>query len=115
VVLGPDIGDMKLQMVGLVGREDRHVVIGSREENKFSVFHFAGERLTAIETVNRPADHMLGRRILATAFSPNPEALKANPDGLKAAFSEWQANQPSTAVIEALTRQCKHETVAVRQ
>lgn len=88
-----DIGDMKLQMVGLVGREDRHVVIGSREENKFSVFHFAGDRLTAIETVNRPADHMLGRRILATAFSPNPEALKANPDGLKAAFSEWQANQ----------------------
>jgi len=89
-----DIGDMKLQMVGLVGREDRHVVTGSPQENKFSVFHFAGDRLTAIETVNRPADHMIGRRILATGFSPNPEALKANPDGLKAAFAEWQAGQP---------------------
>ena len=88
-----DIGDMKLQMVGLVGHEDRHVVTGSPQDNKFSVFHFAGERLTAIETVNRPADHMLGRRILATGFSPSPEALKANPDGLKAAFTEWQANQ----------------------
>jgi 3-phenylpropionate/trans-cinnamate dioxygenase ferredoxin reductase subunit len=81
--------------VGLIGREDRHVVVGSPEDNKFSVFHFAGDRLTAIETVNRPADHMLGRRILATAFSPSPEALKANPDGLKAAFVEWQAKQPA--------------------
>jgi len=86
-----DIGDMKLQMVGLIGREDRHVVTGSVDDNKFSVFHFAGDRLTAIETVNRPADHMLGRRILATGFSPSADALKANPDGLKAAFTEWQA------------------------
>lgn len=85
-----DIGDMKLQMVGLVGREDRHVVIGTPEDNKFSVFHFAGRRLTAIESVNRPGDHMLGRRILATDFAPDIEALKANPDGLKAAFQAWQ-------------------------
>lgn len=88
-----DIGDMKLQMVGLVGREDRQVVAGSPEDNKFSVFHFAGDRLVAIESVNRPADHMLGRRILATDFSPDPEALRSNPDGLKAAFAEWQTGQ----------------------
>lgn len=86
-----DIGDMKLQMVGLVGREDRHVVVGQPEENRFSVFHFAGPKLTAIESVNRPADHMIGRRILATGFSPDIEVLKANPDGLKAAFQDWQA------------------------
>jgi 3-phenylpropionate/trans-cinnamate dioxygenase ferredoxin reductase subunit len=85
-----DIGDMKLQMVGLVGREDRHVLAGSPEENRFAVFHFSGPRLTAIETINRPADHMIGRRILATDFSPDFEHLRANPDGLKAAFSEWQ-------------------------
>lgn len=88
-----DIGDMKLQMVGLVGREDRHVLVGTPQDNKFSVFHYAGDRLVAIESVNRPADHMLGRRMLATAFSPDPEALQANPDGLKAAFAEWQARQ----------------------
>lgn len=88
-----DIGDMKLQMVGLVGREDRHVVVGHPEENRFSVFHFAGPRLTAIESVNRPADHMLGRRILTTEFSPDIEMLKANPDALKAAFQEWQAGR----------------------
>ncbi|MCO5063850.1 MAG: FAD-dependent oxidoreductase [Rhizobiaceae bacterium] len=85
-----DIGDMKLQMVGLVGREDRHVIAGSQEDNRFAVFHFAGDHLTAIETVNRPADHMIGRRILATEFSPDFDVLTANPDGLKAAFAEWQ-------------------------
>lgn len=90
-----DIGDMKLQMVGLIGREDRHVVVGSPDENRFSVYHFAGERLIAIESVNRPADHMLGRKMLATDFSPSPEALAMNPDGLKAAFAEWQAAQAS--------------------
>lgn len=89
-----DIGDMKLQMVGLVGRQDRHVVVGAPDENRFSVFHFAGERLIAVESVNRPADHILGRRILATDFSPDPDALRANPDGLKAAFAAWQAAQP---------------------
>lgn len=86
-----DIGDMKLQMVGLIGREDKHVVVGAPEDNKFSVFHFAGDRVTAIESINRPVDHMLGRKMLATDFSPSPEALVANPDGLKAAFAEWQA------------------------
>jgi len=86
-----DIGDMKLQMVGLIGREDRHVLAGSPDENRFAVFHFAGPRLTAIETINRPADHMIGRRILATDFSPDFDSLKANPDSLKAVFTEWQA------------------------
>lgn len=86
-----DIGDMKLQMVGLVGREDRHVLAGAQEENRFSVFHFSGTRLTAIETVNRPADHMIGRRILATDFSPDFDKLKENPDALKADFAEWKA------------------------
>jgi 3-phenylpropionate/trans-cinnamate dioxygenase ferredoxin reductase subunit len=92
-----DIGDMKLQMVGLIGREDRHVVVGSPEENRFSVYHFAGERLTAIESVNKPADHMLGRKMLATEFSPSPDALAANPEGLKAAFTDWQQRLSSAA------------------
>ena len=86
-----DIGDMKLQMVGLIGSADQHVITGNPADNRFSVFHFAGTRLMAIESVNRPADHMLGRRILATEFTPDRAALAANPEGLKAAFAAWQA------------------------
>ena len=31
------------------------------------------EQLVAIDSVNRPADHMVGRRLLAAGISPSPE------------------------------------------
>lgn len=85
-----DIGDMKLQMVGLTAGGDRNVVSGEPEDNRFSVYHYAGERLLGIESVNRPADHMLGRKMLAAGFSPTPALAAAGPDALKAALAEFQ-------------------------
>ncbi|WP_353643736.1 FAD/NAD(P)-binding oxidoreductase [Mesorhizobium sp. WSM2239] len=87
-----DIGDMKLQMVGLAAGGDRNVVVGEAAENRFSVFHYLGDRLICIESVNRPADHMLGRKMLAAGFSPRPEALGGD---LKADFAAWQQLQPT--------------------
>jgi 3-phenylpropionate/trans-cinnamate dioxygenase ferredoxin reductase subunit len=49
------------------------VVRGVPAENRFSVFHFADDRLLAIDSVNRPADHMVGRKLLAAGISPSPE------------------------------------------
>jgi 3-phenylpropionate/trans-cinnamate dioxygenase ferredoxin reductase subunit len=43
--------------------------------------------------VNRPAEHMLGRKMLAAGWSPPPELLDEGPDALKAAFIEAQAAQ----------------------
>jgi 3-phenylpropionate/trans-cinnamate dioxygenase ferredoxin reductase component len=88
-----DIGDMKLQMVGLATGGDRSVVVGEAAENRFSVFHYLGDRLICIESVNRPADHMLGRKMLAAGFSPNPATLAS--DDLKAVFAKWQQRQPA--------------------
>lgn len=85
-----DIGDMKLQMVGLPGGWDRSVVSGEPEDNRFSVYHYAGGRLLGIESVNRPADHMLGRKMLAAGYSPPPEVAAAGPDAVKAALAEHQ-------------------------
>ncbi|MGB3389177.1 MAG: FAD/NAD(P)-binding oxidoreductase, partial [Pseudaminobacter sp.] len=82
-----DIGDMKLQMVGLSQASDRTVVVGDVADNKFSVFHYAGERLICIESVNRPADHMLGRKMLGAGFSPDAETVLAGTDALKAALA----------------------------
>jgi 3-phenylpropionate/trans-cinnamate dioxygenase ferredoxin reductase subunit len=88
-----DIGDMKLQMVGLATGGDRSVVVGEAADNRFSVFHYLGDRLICIESVNRPADHMLGRKMLAAGFSPNPATLAS--DDLKAQFAAWQQLQPT--------------------
>lgn len=85
-----DIGDMKLQMVGLTAGGDRNVVSGEPADNRFSIYHYAGDRLLGIESVNRPADHMLGRKMLGMGFSPAPALAAAGPDALKAALAEFQ-------------------------
>ncbi len=57
--------DLKLQMVGLSQGHDDIVERGSRSENRFSVFYFKNGGLIAIDSINRPADHMRGRKLLA--------------------------------------------------
>lgn len=92
-----DIGDMKLQMVGLTAGGDSHVVLGELPDNKFSIYHYAGDRLLGIESVNRPGDHMLGRKMLGAGFSPTPETVAMGPEGLKAALAAFQENVPARA------------------
>ncbi|MER9973037.1 MULTISPECIES: FAD-dependent oxidoreductase [unclassified Mesorhizobium] len=92
-----DIGDMKLQMVGLIAGGDSHVMLGDVAENKFSIYHYAGSRLLGIESVNRPGDHMLGRKMLGAGFSPSPQIVATGPDGLKAALAAFQEGEPARA------------------
>lgn len=92
-----DIGDMKLQMVGLTSGGDSHVVLGDLGENRFSIYHYAANRLLGIESVNRPGDHMLGRKMLGAGFSPPPQTVAAGPDALKAALAAFQNMEPAKA------------------
>ncbi|RWL48393.1 MAG: NAD(P)/FAD-dependent oxidoreductase [Mesorhizobium sp.] len=92
-----DIGDMKLQMVGLTQGGDSHVVLGDLADNKFSIYHYAGSRLLGIESVNRPADHMLGRKMLGAGFSPTPQTVAGGPDALKAALAAFSHDEPARA------------------
>jgi len=67
-----DQADMKLQIAGLRGDADECVVIGDTTGGNFSVLCISDDVLRAVESVNRPADHMLARRLLAkhTRVSP---------------------------------------------
>lgn len=78
-----DQGDMKLQTAGLSFDADRHILSGNPEENAFSVFHFAGDKLIAVDSINRPADHMIARRLLAAGISPTDEDIAAGSARLK--------------------------------
>lgn len=91
-----DIGDMKLQMVGLTTGADNHIAVGETSENKFSIYHFIGDRLVAIESVNRPTDHMMGRKMMAAGFSPTKAAVTAGADALKADLAAYQAVPATT-------------------
>lgn len=88
-----DIGDMKLQMVGLTGGSSRQVVSGDPAENKFAVHHYLGDRLIGVETVNRPADHMLGRKMIGLGFSLPPDIAASGTEAVKAALAAWQQAQ----------------------
>jgi 3-phenylpropionate/trans-cinnamate dioxygenase ferredoxin reductase component len=79
-----DQGDVKLQMVGLSGDATRSFVRGKPDDGSFSVFHYAGDRLVAIDSVNRPADHVLGRRLIGGGVSPPPSVVTDESTDLKA-------------------------------
>ena len=65
--------DVKLQMVGLATGSGPAILRGSMEEGRFSLFRYDSDRLTAIESINRPADHMMGRRLITAGLSPTRE------------------------------------------
>ncbi|WP_298967812.1 FAD-dependent oxidoreductase [uncultured Methylobacterium sp.] len=68
-----DQGPMKLQMAGLAAPHDRAVVRGDPESGGFSVFCYRAGRLVGVESLNRPADHMIARRLLAAGIGPSPD------------------------------------------
>ena len=64
-------------MVGLSAKADRHVVAGDPADNALAVYHFQQDRLVAIDTINRPADHMLGRKMIAAGYGPDEADIVA--------------------------------------
>lgn len=85
-----DQGERKLQMAGLSIGADRRVVAGDTHGDAFSVYHFAGDRLVAVDSVNRPGDHMLARRMLAAGYSPGEEEIAEGAAALKAGLQAHQ-------------------------
>jgi 3-phenylpropionate/trans-cinnamate dioxygenase ferredoxin reductase subunit len=64
--------DLKLQMAGLSQGYDQCVVRGNIETRSFCAFYLAGERVLAVDAVNRPADFMAVRRALARQVVVDP-------------------------------------------
>ncbi len=68
-----DQGDLKLQIAGITTGHSQAVIRGEPDTCQFSVFCFAGGRLIGVESVNRPADHAMARRLLAGDPRLSPE------------------------------------------
>ncbi len=68
-----DQGRLKLQMAGLGMPHDLAVPRGDPASGAFSVFCFRNGSLAGVESVNRPADHMAARRLLAAGTAITPE------------------------------------------
>jgi 3-phenylpropionate/trans-cinnamate dioxygenase ferredoxin reductase subunit len=90
-----DQRDLKLQMMGLTAGSDRTVLRGDPHSRAFSVFCFRGDTLVGIESVNKPADHMFGRRLLGAGQSITPDEAADLSFDLKARLAQLPPQRPA--------------------
>jgi 3-phenylpropionate/trans-cinnamate dioxygenase ferredoxin reductase subunit len=76
--------DIKLQMAGLSGGYDQVVTRGEPESRKFSLFYFRDGRLAAVDSVDRPGDHLAGRKLIGAGIQITPEQAADPSVDLKA-------------------------------
>jgi 3-phenylpropionate/trans-cinnamate dioxygenase ferredoxin reductase subunit len=64
--------DKKLQMAGLSAGADHWAVRGDMASGSFSVYHFKGEQLLAVDSVSASREHLQARKLLDAHVSPTP-------------------------------------------
>ena len=68
-----DQGADKIQIAGLAPSVDGMVQRGAPDTGSFSMFLHQGARLVGVESLNRPSDHMVARRLLELGIHPSRE------------------------------------------
>lgn len=71
-------GEHRLQIAGLSKPTDDAVLLGEPETGKFSIALFRGGILAAVESVNRPADHISARKLLSSGTTITASMLEAS-------------------------------------
>lgn len=75
--------DVKLQIAGLSNPSQQRLKYHDPDTGTLAVFHFADDRLQAVETVNRAGDHMSGRRLIAAPTPPSMADVESVEGNLK--------------------------------
>jgi 3-phenylpropionate/trans-cinnamate dioxygenase ferredoxin reductase subunit len=78
--------DIHLQMAGLPTGFDQVVTRGDPQTRKFSVFYFRGGRLCAVDSINRPADHLAARKLIGARTTLRPDQATDESFELKTAL-----------------------------
>jgi 3-phenylpropionate/trans-cinnamate dioxygenase ferredoxin reductase subunit len=79
-----DQGPLKLQIAGITTPHETAVIRGDPASGAFSVFCYEGDRLVGVESVNRAADHMAARRLLARGIAVTPDEAADSAFDIKA-------------------------------
>ena len=89
-----DQADLKIQIAGLTSGHDEVLVKGDPATARFSVYCFARGRLLGVESVNRLADHIAARRLLAVRGDVTPAEVGEEGFDPKAAARLAAARRP---------------------
>ena len=68
-----DQGDLRLQIAGLSGGYDQTVRRGDPESEAFSLFYYRAGKFIAADSVNKPTDHVVSRKLLELGLPLAPE------------------------------------------
>jgi len=75
--------DIHLQMAGLPTGYDQVVTRGDPESRKFSVFYYRAGKLCAVDSINRPAEHLAARKLIGAHANVSPDHAKDESFDLK--------------------------------
>ena len=85
-----DIGNIKLQIAGLTHCADKKLAV-NRNGQLSAVYHYKGEELVCVETINSGGEHMLARQMISANYSPSPDLTNLSDlSRLKEAFLTWK-------------------------
>ena len=68
--------NLKLQIAGINTGFDDIVILGNMEDEQFSAWYFAGDRLLAVDAINSTKDFIKAKQLLSEGQSISKEALK---------------------------------------
>lgn len=80
--------DLKLQMVGLSQGYDDVVVRGNPDERSFSVCYLKEGKLIAMDSISRPKDFMMAKKLVAEGVQPDKATLADESVELKSLLAE---------------------------
>ena len=67
--------DIKLQIAGIFNGYDQQIISGSIKNEKFSIFSIKNDKLIAVESINKPKDFMMGKKLISKEAIINKEEL----------------------------------------
>jgi 3-phenylpropionate/trans-cinnamate dioxygenase ferredoxin reductase component len=79
--------DLKLQIAGLSQGYDRTVLRGDPADRKFSCIYLEGERILAVDAINRPKDFLQAKKLIAERSALDLDRLADPAAELKDAYA----------------------------
>lgn len=79
--------NLKFQMAGIYNADDEIVIRGDMTSNRFSIFYLKNGVISAVHSVNKPADHMLSRKLIQAEIRLSAHQIADENFDLKAALT----------------------------
>lgn len=84
--------DLKLQIAGLFAGYDRTILRGRMADRSFAMFYYRGERLIAVDAVNKPSEFLGTKMLIAMGLSIPPETVADESRPMKELVAKAQEN-----------------------